>query len=321
MRDGKLDYFKGFLIWSVVLGHCLNVFCPKENTLHMILRTFDLPMFMYISGFLLNGSIARHDWRQLILNKVTNIVVPAIVWMVISLLFGDKCAYYFLWAVFVSSVIVCICKRISTKPWIGGGIMVFVAVLFHLIPTNIINISFLFPFFLFGYYSKNIACVGWKKGLVALSLFILLFLFAWNPKYTIWNSGGYVLQNTEFMIRAILTRLAIGLSGIYAATFIWGTLYDLCKKKNITNTFIGIGRETLSLYLLQHIVVEIGLLWFVNYLGISHLLIDREVIFGYVIAPIVSIILLLAMYQTVTLMQKYRSTKWMFGFRINLSKK
>jgi len=83
MRDGKLDFFKGLLIWSVVLGHTLNVLCPTEKSLHMLLRTFDLPMFMYISGFLLRGSLARHHWKQLVVNKVTNIIIPAIVWMLI----------------------------------------------------------------------------------------------------------------------------------------------------------------------------------------------------------------------------------------------
>lgn len=320
MRNSKLDFFKGILIWSVVLGHCLNVFCPKENTLHMVLRTFDLPMFMYISGFLLNGSIARHDWKQLILNKVTNIVAPAVVWMFVSLLFGDRCVYYFLWAVFVSSVIVCACEKLFTTPWMGGGIMILVAVFFHLIPKNVINISFLFPFFLIGYYSKNIACVGWKKGLGAILLYVLLFLYVWNPEYTIWRSGGYVLHNTGFMTKVILIRLIIGMLGIFAATYILGKFYDLFKKKFVTSLFVGIGKETLSLYLLQHIVVEIGLLAFVHYLDINNLLADYQILFGYVVAPVVSLILLVVMYQTVSLVQKYKSTKWMFGFRVNLSK-
>ncbi|MBR1520090.1 MAG: acyltransferase family protein [Bacteroidaceae bacterium] len=121
MRDGKLDFFKGLLIWSVVLGHTLNALCPIENSLHILLRTFDLPMFMYISGFLLRGSLARHHWKQLVANKVTNIVVPAVIWMLISLLFGDHCMYYFLWAVFVSSIIVCVCEKICVKSWMGGG--------------------------------------------------------------------------------------------------------------------------------------------------------------------------------------------------------
>lgn len=321
MRDTKLDFFKGLLIWSVILGHCLNVFCPKENFLHVVLRTFDLPMFMYISGFLLKGSIARHEWKQLLLNKFTHIIIPALVWMCISLLFGDHCMYYFLWAVFISSLIVCVCEKVSTKPWINVGIMVLLAVFFHIIPKNIINISFLFPFFLFGYCSKNIAGVGWKKGVSALALFIFLCVFVWQPQFTIWKSGGYILQNTGYMIKVVLLRLVIGMGGIYAVIFVMGKVYDLYGKKIIMSLFSNIGKETLSLYLLQHIVVELGLLWLIHQMKIQHLLTNYHVLFGYVIAPLVSLILLLIMYQIVSLMQKYNYTKWMFGFKINLNKK
>ena len=196
--------------------------------------------------------------------------------------------------------------------------MLIVAVVFHLIPKNIINISYLYPFFLFGYYSKNIACVGWKRGFGALALFALLFVFIWRPEYKIWRSGGYVLHNTVFMIRVVLIRFMIGVLGIYAATFILGKFYDLYKNKFITNWFVGIGKETLSLYLLQHIVVEIGLMRFVHYMNINHLLTGHQVLFGYIVAPVVSLLLLVAMYNIVSVMQKHEITRWMFGFRINL---
>lgn len=198
--------------------------------------------------------------------------------------------------------------------------MVLMVVFFHLIPKNIINISFLFPFFLVGYYSKNIASIGWKKGFGTLVLFVLLFILVWNPEYTIWRSGGYILQNTGYMIKVMVIRLIIGMLGIYAATFILGKIYDLYKNLSVTKMFEGIGKETLSIYLLQHIVVEIGLMWLILYMDINQLLSDYQILFGYVIAPVVSLILLWVMYQIVVLMQKCKTTKWMFGFRVNLDK-
>lgn len=321
MRDGKLDFFKGFLIWSVVLGHTLNALTPTENTLHSVLRTFDLPMFMYISGFLLKGSIARHDWRQLILNKFTNIIVPALIWMCISLMFGDRCMYYFLWAVFFSSLIVCVCEKICPKSWMCVALVCLAAVVFHLIPNNIVNMSFLFPFFLFGYFTKNIVQVGWKKGWISMLVFVLLFVFVWKSDYSIWNSGGYILRNTEFILEAIIVRLAIGIAGIIFATYLFGSLYDKFKEHTLTRLFVGIGKETLSLYLLQHIIVEILLLRSVGWMALNGYLADNSLFAGYVLSPIISLLLLFLMYGVVTLIQKSEYTKWVFGFRIVLSSK
>ena len=123
MRDEKLDFFKGLLIWSVVLGHSLNVLCPG-TVLHTVIRTFDLPMFMFISGRLLQGSVNRYDWKQFVVNKVTNIAFPAVIWILISLLLGDLHSYYFLWSVFISSVLVCLIREIGKNkpdtPGLGG---------------------------------------------------------------------------------------------------------------------------------------------------------------------------------------------------------
>ena len=313
-----MDFFKGLLIWSVVLGHTLNVLCPTENSLHMLLRTFDLPMFMYISGFLLRGSLARHHWKQLVVNKVTNIIIPAIVWMLISLLFGDHCMYYFLWAVFASSVLVCVCAKIGMKSWMREGILALIAVSFHLIPLNVVNISFLFPFFLFGYYTEKISSVGWIRGVLSLVVFVVLFVYVWRPEYTIWSSGGYILQDPGYMVGVVSLRLIIGMAGIYATIFVMGKLYDLYGKTRCMNLFVGIGKETLSLYLLQHIVVEIGMMRLVASLNVNNVLTAHHLLIGYVIAPLISFVLLLVMYYAITLIQASKYTKWVFGFKLNL---
>lgn len=129
-----------------------------------------------------------------------------------------------------------------------------------------------------------------------------------------------MLQNTGYMLKVVLLRMIIGMAGIFAVIFVMGKFYDLYGKKIIMSLFTNIGKETLSLYLLQHIVVEIGLLWLINHMKIQHLLTDYHILFGYAIAPLVSLILLFIMYQIVSVMQKYKYTKWMFGFKININK-
>ena len=321
MRDGKLDFYKGLLIWSVVLGHCVNVFCPNDHILHVILRTFDLPMFMYISGFLLKGSIARYDWKHLTVNKITHIVFPAIIWSGISfVVFQDRCFYYFLWAVFISSVIICLINAFFKKLWQVMTLLLIVAVVFHLIPKNIVNISFLYPFFLIGYYSDNISKVNWGKGVVSLGIFTCLLVFVWNPCYSIWNTGGFILCSPGFMLKAVLLRLLIGMAGIYTTVFIFGYLYEISKNSALISLFEGIGKETLSLYLLQHLIVEICLLRVVESVGIGDFLIDNQNVIGFIGVPLVSLVILIIMYSIVKMLNRYRYTKWLFGFRVKLSK-
>lgn len=317
MRDGKLDFFKSLLIWSVVLGHCINALCPDGNSLHPILRTFDLPMFMYISGFLLRSSIERYDWKQLVLNKITNIIFPAIIWSGICFILGDRCFYYFLWAVFASSVIVtmtnAVCKNNNAKI----AVLIIVAFLFHFVPKNIVNISFLFPFFIIGYFSQNISRIGFVKGFVSLIIFVLLHIFVWDGSYAIWNTGGYVLSNPTFMIKAVLLRLVIGVVGCYTVVFLFGHFYDHFNTLKVIKIFETIGKYTLSIYLIQHILVEMFLPKLIDYLGIN---INQNIFYDYIVVPITSFGFLIIMYLIVNLLNKSEYTKWLFGIRINLNK-
>jgi hypothetical protein len=273
---------------------------------------------MYISGFLLKGSIGRYDWKQLLLNKLTNIIAPALVWAAISFLFGDKCWYYFLWAVFISSAVVCLCEKILPKAFVAVG-LIAIAVAFHLIPKNIVNISYLFPFFLIGYYSKQVSHVGVRKGLASLVVFVLLFVFAWKPDFTVWRTGGYILDYPVIMLQVVLLRLIIGMSGIYAAILLLGRLYDvLAESSGRVNLVVSIGKETLSLYLLQHIIVEVCLPLLVDKGGFTSFAETNPMLSVYLVAPVFSLLMLLFMYYIVMLIQGSKYTKWLFGFRISL---
>lgn len=316
MRNGRLDFLKGLMIWSVVMGHTINALCHENNLLHITLRTFDLPMFMYISGFLLKGSLGRYEWKQLLMNKMTMLLIPALVWTGISMLLCDRCFYYFLWAVFfcciiVASVYTCCCNRLWK--WF---VLIGVAVLLHLVPVNVVNMSFLFPFFLLGYMSRKIVQVRWPWGITALMVFVVLLMCVWSPQYSIWNSGGYVLGEPKYMIPVVLLRLGIGVAGIYAVSFLMGNVHDGLKNTRGVRLFERIGRETLAIYVMQHVVVEIGMKHLAGMEDISGVLVRHPLIMGYVVAPLVSFVLMTAMCEMAIILKKSDYSKWMFGFRM-----
>lgn len=316
MRYGRLDFLKGLMIWSVVMGHTINALCHENNLLHTTLRTFDLPMFMYISGFLLKGSVERHGWKRLMMNKMTMLIVPALVWAGISMLLGDRCFYYFLWAVFCSCFIVSGvyvgCGEMQRK-WL---VLIGIAVLLHFLPVNVVNLSFLFPFFLLGYMSNQIVQVRWPWGITALVVFVVLLMEVWSPQYSIWNSGGYVLGEPEYMIPVVLLRLGIGVAGVYAVSYLMGTVHEGLKDTRGIRLFERIGQETLAIYVMQHVVVEIGLQRLAGMEGISNVLDRHPLMMGYVVAPLVSLVLLIAMYEMAILLKKSNYSKWLFGFRM-----
>lgn len=82
-RDNKHDFYKGLLMWGVVWGHCITVLLNgAENNIgiHLILRTYDMPFFMLISGFFFAFSIKKYTLKDLLKNKITTILLPTFFW-------------------------------------------------------------------------------------------------------------------------------------------------------------------------------------------------------------------------------------------------
>ena len=195
-------------------------------------------------------------------------------------------------------------------------ILIGIALLLHVVPVNVANMSFLFPFFLLGYMSRQIVPVRWSWGVTALVVFVVLLMGVWSPQYSIWNSGGYVLSDPAYMIPVVLLRLGIGVAGIYAVSSLMGAVHDRWSHFWGVRFFEKIGKVTLAIYVMQHVVVEIGLQRLAGMECISSVLMEHPWVAGYVAAPLVSLLLLLAMCEMALLLKKSAYSKWVFGFRI-----
>ena len=58
-RNAKWDFYKGMLIWGVVIGHMITALKAGGDCyvwLHTFLRTYDMPMFAFISGYFIYNS-------------------------------------------------------------------------------------------------------------------------------------------------------------------------------------------------------------------------------------------------------------------------
>ena len=77
-RIDYIDFTKGFLILSVILGHCIN----GENYFKNIIYSFHMPAFFIISGILLNYSSAvGKNFGRFLLLRIRQLVIPYIIFV------------------------------------------------------------------------------------------------------------------------------------------------------------------------------------------------------------------------------------------------
>ena len=161
MRDQRIDFIKGMLMWCVVYGHTINVLLsgtPHGSIwLHVFVRTFDMPFFMILSGYFLRRSLAKRSSFDLLVNRLTMILLPIVVWTLLLGRIDISNRYYFLWAVLISGIICIGGNRIASffPPAIGKFLECIIyaglIILFHVISLPW-NLFYLFPFFVVGYY-------------------------------------------------------------------------------------------------------------------------------------------------------------------------
>ena len=80
-RHFTVDALKGFAIACVILGHVLlrNVAQPNQNAAYLFLSAFEMPLFMFLSGYVLPGKVrgSRPLW---VWRRAVRLMVPFIAW-------------------------------------------------------------------------------------------------------------------------------------------------------------------------------------------------------------------------------------------------
>lgn len=87
IRDVRIDILKAIGIILVVAGHSNNPFSSYIYTFHM-------PLFFFISGYLMYKSKTR-KFKDFIINKIKTIIIPYLVYWVISMIIFLNIFYLF----------------------------------------------------------------------------------------------------------------------------------------------------------------------------------------------------------------------------------
>ena len=326
-RNSRIDFYKAVLMFSVVWGHTNNILlngASCECNISWFLRSFDMPMFMFLSGFFLKYSVRRYHIKPLLLNKTSYILFPALFWSLLVSAGHKPHTLYFLWAVYLSTVCVILVETLSyryLKPILYAGLILML----HVVNMDFVNMSYLFPFFLIGYYWKSLE----TNKLTWWAVFIYVFLICfWNTDYTIWKAGAYIMENPVHMIKVVLLRFSIGLAGIFAMKLFFDVLYSYLKPImfdsdgrhfNVGGVVLKIGRETLGLYIFQAIatygIMKLFVKWVIKQVNFNPFMWNERLLI-YVIAPLLSVIILLISLYIIDLLKSNRYTSKLLGFKI-----
>lgn len=329
-RDVSVDFAKGMLIWCVVYGHTIDALLAGVGHapvwLHVFARTFDLPFFMILSGYFLKRSLSKKSAWEVAVNRVSMIFIPIALWTLLRGHLNVFCGtYYFLWAVLASGMI-CIAGRFATSGFhsrIGRFFeMAFylgVILLLHFVNAPW-NLFYLFPFFVVGYYLRDVQFSLTNRRYFALSVAMVTGLCFWSTRYTPWNTKALAWQSDVSVIGVYFYRFILAVIGVFVMAKVFNLIRSLLGETSATvQSLVFAGRETLAIYILQSILVErvvrmgCGDLW--AYLNSTPPQYVVNLI-GYVVAPVFSFVLVVFIGSLVLRIKDYRFLRYIFGFKV-----
>ncbi len=325
-RNSFLDFQKAILIFCVVWTHCATSFeggiiTWNDNYLNVTITTFQMPLFILISGYLFFHSIQRNKPKVIILKKILEVALPASIWnfitFCISLIFLENgiafnltlvksCilsvlgGLWYLWAYFLCSVVVCLVNMIIKNEWIRMVALLLVLVLSHFVPANTWYFGFMFPFFLLGYYCNYLMqkFPNIQKGKIRYVGYLLmisypLLRFLYKPEYSMYITGVlFDRGNAAYTLYAYLIRFLAGLSGCALVYMASKLLYNLLCKKGLMKTWLcRVGEYSMAIYILHGYMIDIIYAICEKY-NIGTFMVNNLELLNFVIAPITACVLI-----------------------------
>ena len=346
-RLPEWDFIKGVLIILVVWGHVCSYISGdgyEKNFFTAAIRLFQMPMFIFISGYFQRNYSTLSDVKNRVITIVSRLVIPYCIWILV----GVCCNYlsdvvfntltiggywsllklcitqanvlWYLGCLILCEFFYCILSWISrSKRHILLLVSLFISVL---IPKDIWHFSFMWFWFVLGVLWKEIdqRFTEWvKKNYLIPFCVLLLFLAQLFPtQYTFYNYSNYVL-NLESMW---IIRLAIIVGryicyGIMTIAFmmLFKKAYYYYRDMRIVKSICNIGQNTLGIFIIHIIVLYYTVRPYVHAMTSGKGLIpDFPFVRYYVIATIISMIAIIgAYYATIALKKTKVASKLLLG--------
>ncbi len=284
IRNDFADFLKGALIFLVVWGHliqyvgCQGDACYYRDPLFKAIYTFHMVLFMAVSGYVSFRAIARTDLRHCVGRRFRQVIIPALCWPLLYLVarflifvwqtntlaggwhaFRQFLVYYkpgfwFLWAVFFSTVVVSGLKQFRLDR-LELFAVTSVALLFAPEGAYLYLIKYTFPFFCLGYALAKGDQIRLPATLPWPALAVLMA--ASLGGYLLWTTDTYVYTTRMWPTPANWSNIALRyLAGAVISalfTLLLFRIYQRIKSARLS----AWGRQSLDIYLLQTYLIEI----------------------------------------------------------------
>ena len=314
-RIGSFDANKAFAMFLVIWGHCimhLTSVSRVDDTTFVFINSFHMPLFMIMAGYFSTSSL-RMDFKTLSLKKFKELFIPCMCWgiiLFITMIFieGDwsigkffdylLMKYWFLRSLFCCYLLAFIVTRTTRRL----AVVVVCCSLF----ITLYKLNLMFPAFMCGFLMKKTGFLDNKKHTGWISILLLTLVFS----ILIWFYDAHILNTPNRMLSIIqsnsinvwmdyfykiLYRVFVGISGALIVIILF---YKYLR--NVNGVICQIGQKTLGIYLIQGLFLERLLPHIYRYEGGAFL-------FDVVIAPLLSIIILVGCYYLVLLIEKNKS--------------
>ena len=277
-RDVSLDILKGFAIFCVVIGHCLQYLSNPglSSWLAKGIYFFHMPLFMFISGYFYYKSLKHHTIQDVIVSKVKTLLLPSFIntiflWLVtlsiLSVSFGRYYldSFWFLKTLFIFTIV----SLLVGKNIVLGSIVGFASVV--VLKDVMVNHN-LYLFFLGGIVFSKIEFLIKGKEFTAIAgcsiLTLVLAMFnAFSIRIPLWEGG------VDSMMRLFVVLLILLFVRLISNKQSW-----------IFTLFCDWGKYTKEIYITQVYLVE-ELLGTV-YPYKAHTSVFLAVLFAFIIMPI-----------------------------------
>lgn len=272
-RNLSLDFMKGVLIYLVVLGHIIAKYA-EPGWAYTIIHTFHMPLFFFISGYLMVPSLKR-PFKEFASRKFARILLPALMWSLVFLIlklpshldpltkviksFMD---IWFLYVLFYMFVVTYPMAK-SKHPYLWYTLAVVAGYITYPFLLKVPSRHFGYiveefriirelPVFLMGviYWEFKDRLKEWQKYvIVAISLLFYIFCFF----HTLVLKGqpvGYLLSHQNYIARAFAYQ-----SGTILAFCLLQAVYSLIKSSHLAKAICFTGQNTLGIYAINGLFI------------------------------------------------------------------
>ena len=281
-----IDIVKGFSIFLMLWGHCIQYCCANssvdffENYVFKCIYSFHMPLFMLVSGYLFFYSFSKRNLKDLLIHRTQSLLQPIVfcsifnylmTTVLLRLIKGDFTAVFdgkwifslsslwFLWSVLAASLVTTIvCKKCNH---LIGQITLLVAAIpiIAMFPNMTLNL-YMYPYFILGFYFSKYRDTLPKTihnlKYVSLILFPILLAF-YDKKHYIYTTG--LFPSDRYPLTEILFidayRWLIGLVGSVFVITVLQFIYEhpIFKHRSsiLSKALAHVGKRSLQFYTLS----------------------------------------------------------------------